>query len=93
MAAHVGTLHQVKLSERSLLERTVENGAAAKHQDIQAAEIFLNLLADTADVFILGEIRRASVATRAKSVCLLRDVFKPLAAPRHKADFSAVPGQ
>ena len=44
------------------------------------------------DVLRLREIRWASVATRAKSVCLLRDIFKQLAAPRHQADFSAVPG-
>jgi len=43
----------------------VKNVATAKHQNIQAAKIFLNPLAEAADVFILGEVGRTRVAVRA----------------------------
>src|SRR5260370_13627099 len=92
MAAHVRTVHQIEISERSLLERAMGNGAAAKHQNIYAAKIFLKALAQAADVVVSGEVRRASVTARAQRVNLPGNILAEFAATGHQAAFGAIRG-
>src|SRR5260370_14579212 len=92
MTAPVRTVHQIEIGERSFLQRAMEDGATAEHQNIHAAKIFLKLLAEAANVVILGEIRRTSVAAQTERVDLPRNFFHEFAAPRHQADLRAVPG-
>src|SRR5260370_9541156 len=92
VTAHVRTVHQVEIGERSFLQQAVEDGAAPEHQNIYVTKMFLKLLAKAANLGILVEIRRTTVAAQTERVDLPRNFFQEFAAPRHQADLGAVPG-
>src|SRR5204862_5122957 len=74
VAADVRTIHQIEISERSFRKRSVENGAAAEHQNIYSAEIFLTAVAQAANVVVVGEIRGTRVAAGAERMDLLGNI-------------------
>src|SRR5207249_4501326 len=90
MAADVRTVHQIKISKRSLRQSSVENGAAAEYQNIHSAKIFLTAAAETANVFVVGEIGGTRVAAGAQRMDLLGKIFEEFAASRHQANLGAV---
>ena len=57
------------------------------------AKFFLKPLAWAADVVIVGEVRRTSVAARTERVHLLRSIIQEFPAPRYEADLGALPGE
>jgi hypothetical protein len=93
VTADIRAIKEIEIGQRGFIESAVGNRAAAEHQNVDAAEIFLDALAKGANVLIFGEINRASVPTRAERLNLFRDVFQKFAAARHEANLGTVAGQ
>jgi hypothetical protein len=93
VAADVGAIKKIEIGERSFVESAVGNRAAAENQNVDAAKIFMDALAERSNFFILGEINGTSVAARSESLNLFRDVLQEFAPPRHEVNLRPVASQ